>query len=195
MTTRRRKNPVRKTKSRTSKSNGLLKSILLILVVLISLALIAFAASYVYLRTSDKGEEGNLIENIQADTAGESDFTDRKEAEFLTTEAELKKKSEVIQKTALEGTWVSAENGAMFTVTNSSFTIDFPSVEAIKPMRGQISVSKNSFVTINNADMASCQGVEGNYSFELKAEDLVIKLKKDNCTQRASQLNASWFRL
>ncbi|MDO8899032.1 MAG: hypothetical protein Q7V19_15380, partial [Bacteroidales bacterium] len=161
----------------------------------ISLALIAFAASYVYLRTSDKGEEGNLIENIQADTAGESDFTDRKETEFLTTEAELKKKSEVIQKTALEGTWVSAENGAMFTVTNSSFTIDFPSVEAIKPMRGQISVSKNSFVTINNADMALCQGVEGNYSFELKGEDLVIKLKKDNCTQRASQLNAPWFRL
>ncbi|MBS4060064.1 MAG: hypothetical protein KG029_06675 [Bacteroidetes bacterium] len=195
MTTKRRRSPVRKTRSRTSKSNNFLKSVLLILVVLISLALIAFAASYVYLRNSEEGEIENSIENTPSDAESKSDFTERTEAEFLSTEAELKKKSELKQTSLLEGTWVSAENGAMFTVANSSFTIDFPSIEAVKPMRGQITVSKNSFVTVNNKDMAACQGVEGNYSFELNGEDLVIKLKKDKCTQRASQLNASWFRL
>jgi Ulp1 family protease len=195
MATKRKKSPAVKTRSRSKKSKSILNSILLLLVVLLSLAAIAFAASYVYLRTSVKKNTENRIESIESESLNESAFTEKPEAELLASESDKAQKNNLSQPSVLHGTWVSTENGAMLTVENSGFTIDFPSVEAIKPMKGTINVSKNSFVVVNKRDALTCPEIEGNYDFEFKGEDLIIKLKKDKCSQRASQLNASWFRL
>lgn len=195
MATKRRRSPAANTRSRSKKSKSLLNSILLLLVVLLSLAAIAFAASYVYLRSTDKSKVETVTENTETDEKSEAAFTEKSEAEILASDAEKTKTNSLSQPSLLQGTWVSTENGTMFTVENSSFTIDFPSVEAMKPMKGKIKVSKNSFVVLNNNEGAFCTKIEGNYSFEFKGEDLIIKLRNDECSQRANQLNASWFRL
>lgn len=179
--TKSRKTAVRKKAKKQKKS--FLQIFLQLLVILLAVALIAFAASYVHIR-KNKSEAGRAqttssempVESIASDT--------------VHTNASALKPSNSL----LQGTWVSKNDGTMFTINGNDFVIDIPSVEDVAPMKGMIVVTDSDFTVINE-ETSDCAGVKGQYSFTLLNEDVLIRLREDNCLKRSQMLDAEWFKL
>ena len=138
-----------------------LQLLLQLIVILLVLSGIALAAAYVYQRQS--GIKTN-------DLSSESNENSSQPTENLLT-----------------GTWINNDTGAMFTIEGNHFNLDFPSVEAGKPMIGKIQFSGNSFI-LNATPMNDCENITGKYTFKLHEDDLKIILVNDNCTKRAHKL-------
>ncbi len=145
-----------------------LQLLLQLIVILLVLSGIALAAAFVYQRQS--GIKTN-------DLSSESNENSSQPTENLLT-----------------GTWINNDTGAMFTIEGNHFNLDFPSVEAGKPMIGKIQFSGNSFI-LNATPMNDCENITGKYTFKLHEDDLKIILVNDNCTKRAHKLEGSWYKM
>lgn len=167
-TTRKRKTGSRRSGSSKREKNRGLKLLLQLLAIFLVLLGIAIAAAYVYQRQSG-------VKTI--DHPSESIANSSQSIENL-----------------LAGTWINSDNGAMFTIEGDHFNLDFPSVEAEKPVNGKIQFSGNSF-TLSATPMAVCENITGNYTFKLQKDDLKITLVNDDCTKRAHQLEGSWYKM
>lgn len=166
-----------------SAGKGILRLLLQVLVVLLSLALIAFAASYVYLR-----KQANNDVQKDATAAVQNNPSTALVAE---TEEHLTQKAQI---SVLEGTWVSVDNGTMLSFAAENYSIDFPSVEAGKPIKGTFTV-KGKRLNMLSSDAPGCEAIQGNYTFTIEGEDLQIFLKEDACTKRSNALVSNWFKL
>lgn len=166
-----------------SAGKGILRLLLQVLVVLLSLALIAFAASYVYLRKQANNDtEQNAAAAVQNNPST---------ALVAETEGPLTQKAQI---SVLEGTWVSADNGTMLSFVAENYSIDFPSVEAGKPVKGTFTVKGNR-LNLLSSDASGCETIKGAYTFSIEGDDLQIFLKEDACAKRSSALVSSWFKL
>lgn len=183
-TTQRRRPATKRRSEKKTTSQGFLRLLLQVLVVLLLLAVIAFAASYVYLRKQNGDAAPKSIpsskEQLMQTTSGENTKT-----ESIASKAE---------KTILEGTWVSTDNGAMLTFSADQYTIDFPSVEAVQPMKGSFLVKETMLELLSSND-PKCISAIGRYSFTFKDGDLHLKLTDDSCLRRSNLLGAVWFKL
>lgn len=188
MATRRRSGSASRRK--TAKDHPILRSLLTILIVLLSLAAIAFAASYVYLRQASKKETAKEI------TALETSPVSEMETDTATSGNQIQYgMSNSSDKQLLDGTWISTANGAMMTIKGENFNIDFPSVEFALPMKGNVKSENGTVRFVNTNPDDECGMKEGLYTFRLDGEDLYLKLKKDGCRSRTTQLATKWYRL
>lgn len=104
-------------------------------------------------------------------------------------------KEKPIQKTALEGTWVSTLNGAMLTFKDNTFQVEFPSIEERPKLKGHFKILANSLHLVNTLSDDLCGMKEGVYSFEIKGDDLTLSAQNDLCKMRKENLSTDWFKL
>lgn len=183
----RRKRKTAPTK-RTRKSNsGFLSLLLRFLVVFLILATIALAANFVHYRINLKKTGTKNINSENSLETNEDRLTD------TLLLADVIQVDEKIPTSILLGTWVNTDNGAMLTVNHDTYSIDFPSIDYIKPMKGSIVIAKDSFYVLNKHPYNNCNDIRGDYTFKFKENKLRIRKVQDNCKQRASQLHGSWL--
>ncbi|MCK9453352.1 MAG: hypothetical protein M0Q90_16765 [Bacteroidales bacterium] len=104
-------------------------------------------------------------------------------------------KDKPIQKTTLEGTWVSTLNGAMLTFKDNTFQVEFPSIEERPKLKGHFKISNNSLHLVNTLSDDLCGMKEGVYSFEIEGDDLILSVQNDSCKMRKENLSTNWFKL
>jgi len=129
-------------------------------------------------QTTDNSTNSNLAENT--------------EKNLIKPPAQ---KDKSIQKTVLEGTWVSTLNGAMLTFKANTFQVEFPSIEERPRLKGHFKISANSLHLVNTLSDDLCGMKEGVYSFEIKGDDLILSAQNDPCKMRKENLSTDWFKL
>lgn len=175
--TKRSTRPVsRKSKN---KNKTWLQWLLSVLVVFLVLGAIAMAAGYVYMRTTENNQAKTLLPSAEA----AQQINESKPSTGSNNNLKL-----------LEGTWVSTTTGAMLSLKGETFSLDFPSVEAEKPMSGNFALTENKFSVVNNGKSV-CNSIKGTYSITFAAGDLVITLLHDECGKRKNTLQSTWYKL
>ena len=105
--------------------------------------------------------------------------------------AEAKKPVSVI-----DGTWVSNYDGAMLTISGSSFTMELPGVDESGKIKGNVAYEENIVTFVYESGSSTCKGTEGHYLYSIdKNGELFFKLIKDVCESRKERMTATWFRL
>jgi len=103
--------------------------------------------------------------------------------------------SKIIEKTPLEGSWVSYYDGAILTFTGLNFTLDLPSVDSPEKITGKVAIENTIVTFYYTSGKKSCIDVEGHYQFSFDNEELTFKVIKDLCNSRKERMTANWFRL
>lgn len=185
--------PQKNTKRRrnSKKQQPALKGFLLLLVVLISLAIIAFAATHVYVRLNKQTTKRTTIEQPKPQIADTVALVEPPHTE--PPKNEVQKKTEFEQ--GLTGTWVSNRSSAMITFDGSNYTLDLPSVEDNPVIKGSFSISSGTLILKTSEGPKRCNNTTGRYSYKLKGDELTLRLQADGCTTRSNELNSSFFRL
>lgn len=160
----------RKYKRRNSKKNN---PAIVFLIIVISLAILSFVISYFV---------------IQSDSSDDKNITNKQKTEST--------KKGTIAKNNLEGTWASYNNGAMLTINGRNFSIEQPSVESLLVVRGKIVIKESTVTFVYTTQDSECGIRPGIYKFKFEGTD-EFKLTKidDNCSNRITQLVASWFKV
>lgn len=162
-------------------SAGKLQGFLKVLVVFLILALIAIAAGYVYVKQT--GTTSSIPPQEPGNTLIKEENSPTTENQSVVAE----------KKSVLEGTWVNGENGSMLSIHQSSFTLDYPSVEAGKPINGNIFIQDHKIVI--EVKTEACKTMKGSYSFKLTGDDLSIKAVNEACQKRENMFQNDWYRL
>ncbi|NQU33088.1 MAG: hypothetical protein HQ521_07620 [Bacteroidetes bacterium] len=160
----------RKSQKKSTKNN---KSFTIFFVIVIIIAIISFAITYVVMQN----DTGAIVDAIKV-------------------EKEVTTPKTVIEKSSLEGTWASYNDGAMLTIVGLTFTIELPSVEATITASGKIVVNDNVITFINTSEKSDCNVKPGIYSFSIQDNsDLTFKKIDDDCKSRITQIEAAWFKV
>lgn len=157
---------------------------LIFVLAIILIALISMGISY-YLTTSKDPvvhEWATSDENTQTSSQPE-------------TTAKVEKTTKAIEKTPLEGSWVSLYDGAILTFTGLDFVIELPSVDSPEKITGKIALEKTIVTFFYTSGKKSCLDVEGHYQFTFEGEELNFKIIKDQCASRKERMAANWFKL
>ncbi len=180
MATRKRKRSTRAVSRKSkSKNKTWLHWLLSVLVIFLVLGAIAMAAGYVYVRTTQNKKAQTLLPSAEA----AQKINESKPSAGSISNLNL-----------LEGTWVSTTTGAMLSLKGETFSLDFPSVEAEKPMSGNFGLTENKFSVVNSGKNV-CDSTKGTYSFIFKSGDLVVTVLHDECAKRKNNLQATWYKL
>jgi hypothetical protein len=185
--------PKKNTSRRRSakKQQPALKGFLLLLVVFISLAIIAFAATHVYVRLNKQTTNPATIEQPQPQIADTVAIVEPTHDEPPKTEMQKKPEFEP----GLAGTWVSNSSSAMITFEGDNYTLDLPSVEDIPIIKGSFSLSSGTIILKTAEGPHYCPKTTGRYTYKLKGDELTLRLQSDGCKTRSNELNSSFFRL
>jgi len=202
MATKRKSATKKPASKRRGKGMGLLPRLIIALLVL---AMLSLAAGYFILKWKRDKSPGiaeiSLVQETEDNNAGnisEKGKTNGNQvnpSESKNNKAEKKHTTNEKPDPALQGTWVSTMNGAMMTIAGETFALDFPSIEFKKPVKGVLKAVKASFTITDTEGDQGCGNQEGVYLYSIKGEELTIIRKKDNCSKRASTLDATWFKL
>ena len=178
---------------KTKKQQPALKGFLLLLVVLISLTIIAFAATFVYVRLNKPSKMSVSVEQaapVVPDTIA---------AEASPAPVTGPQKVEQVKKQeyepALMGTWVSNSSSAMITFEGNRYTLDMPSVEETQVIKGSFSIESGVIILKTGEGPKSCSNATGRYTYQLKGDDLTLRMQSDACKIRSNQLQSSFFRM
>ena len=98
-------------------------------------------------------------------------------------------------KTTIEGTWVSNYDGAILGINGLTFSLDLPSVDAPKTIKGVISVEQNLVTFNDGSGNSNCRNMEGHYKFRIENDEISFELIKDPCESRKERMTMSWFKL
>lgn len=195
----RKKTPTRRKKAGSKRKKNPLYKWLIILGLMVFFAI---GASYLWLRYAEKQKDlsptqvETLLPSLPESTKNGQTETSPQTNTPEKPKPERKKIDEIPpQPTWLEGTWVSSSNGAMLTFKDNTFSMDFPSVENRSPLEGRFVLNgkKIEFTGTQKDDI--CGQQIGKYTVSPDGKDIVIKCLSDDCNRRASNLEASWFRL
>lgn len=152
-----------------------------ILFVAILLAAIAALIAYYLSRPGDKQKKDNTP------PASQIQLKENKPAVISSTPE--------ASKTALEGNWVSDENGTMLEIHGNKFSMDSPSVDNHTYYEGAISISGNTVTFTFKGNKMPCPNQPGSYTFHIKDKQLILKEKEDSCTTRTAKLSGVWAHL
>ena len=106
-----------------------------------------------------------------------------------------RKKPKTIEKTPLEGSWVSMYDGAILTFTGLNFSLDMPSVDSPEKITGKIAIESTIVTFYNTGGKKICLDDEGHYQFTFENDELNFKVIKDQCASRKERMTANWFKL
>lgn len=191
--------PKRKSRSKTHKHSKSQPGIILILLLIVVAAIVL---SY-FITGGNYGQYFNRMkETITSVSNPENEQNTNTLTGAKTTDSEEKStanlpvpKEKPVQKTVLEGTWVSTLNGAMLTFKDNTFQVEFPSIEERPKLKGHFRVTDNTIHLVNTLSDDLCGMKEGVYSFEIKGEDLILSVQNDSCKMRKENLSTDWFKL
>ena len=122
------------------------------------------------------------------------DWVANKENTEMVLEKEVQK-PKAIEKTPLEGSWVSNYDGAILTFTGLDFVVELPSVDSPEKISGKIAIEKTIVTFYYTNGKKSCIDVEGHYQFSFDKDEIFFKVIKDQCASRKERMTATWFRL
>ncbi len=149
-------------------------SILLIIIAL--LAILSYALSFLFIN----------------DASGEQEMITQKPNRL--TKDELPK-GDVKIITPINGRWYSTYDGAILTIDGTSFSLEIPSVDEAKAVKGTLALTGNEVTLKYDNSSKTCAGIAGRYHWKLEGQDkLVFKLINDDCKARSERMNAEWER-
>lgn len=185
-----RKRPVKKTgkKERTPA----------FFLVVIVIAVVAIAVSYFYLTNTSEEESDGIFSPVTNLFTTPDDSTKAADESLLKPEDEAEEKTipvEQVEKTIIEGTWVSTLNGAMLSFEGNRFKLEFPSIEKRAMLQGHFKIMGGKIHLVNTLSDDLCGMENGTYSFTVKGEDLILKSENDPCKMRKENLSTDWFKL
>ena len=154
-------------------------STITLVIIIIILAIISVVTAYFMLDEEDKPSQ-DLIENLT-----KTSNTD------VNTENTIENKVT----TPIDGTWVSNYDGAMLTISGTTFSIEMPSVDASSKDKGSIAVQETIVSFTNTSGNKACIGKEGHYNFSFIDDELMLNKIKDPCDSRAQRMSETWFKL
>ncbi len=90
----------------------------------------------------------------------------------------------------IEGCWMSTTGGAVLTMKDFEYRIDFMGVDSGKPVIGTYAVENNTITFSNKQD--PCKETKGTYEVDFDKHEISFKCKDDDCTKRKSTLVTDW---
>ncbi|MBZ0241899.1 MAG: hypothetical protein K8F24_01670 [Bacteroidales bacterium] len=196
---KKRSTPRRKSSTASRKRGknqpGTILVLLLIVVAAIVLSYFVTGGNYSQYFKRMKETITTVSDSGNEQTADNQSSTKMTESADQSTEKLPAQKDKPLQKTALEGTWVSTLNGAMLTFKDNTFQVEFPSIEERPKLKGHFKISANSLHLVNTLSDDLCGMKEGVYSFEIKGDDLILSAQDDLCKMRKENLSTDWFKL
>jgi hypothetical protein len=198
MATRRKSTPAASKK----KKGGLGRTIILVIISIVVLAAVALSISYFYIKSDRKSapdiKEIAIKEPQKTTNELASDYQNgqSKSSPIELNEKEVSQNQKQNKnKSSIDGTWVSTTNGAMLSLENESYLIDFPSVEKIEPLNGHFVVKDKNITFIATGKSEACGTEPGQYTFSFVEKDLVFNMIGDKCDKRSKSITARWFKL
>lgn len=91
---------------------------------------------------------------------------------------------------SIEGCWMSTTGGAVLTMKDFEYRIDFMGVDSGKPIIGTYLVENNIITFSNKQD--PCKETKGTYEVDFDKHEISFKCKNDDCTKRKSTLVTDW---
>ena len=203
------KKPISKPKKKGSskkKSNSFITRLIIIIFVLI------FAAFFVLKFTKNIGskdkkqnpktevvkkekkdkQEKREESKDKKDKKEEKEKTEKKKDKSTKENKEQEKKA--TETTAVEksisGTWMSTTGGAVLTMKNKEYRLDFMGVDSDAPIIGTYSVDGDLITFTNKKD--PCKDVKGLYEVRFNKQEIGFKCKSDDCTKRKATLPTEW---
>ena len=98
-------------------------------------------------------------------------------------------KNEFKELKTLNGCWLSSEHGAVITIDEYGYRIDFSNVDAGRPMTGNYFI-ENNLITFTS-DGNECED-DGIYRITFYKKNISLSCKNDGCTERRNVLEADW---
>lgn len=170
----------KKRRSRKKPNNN--NSIITLIIIIVILAIISVITAYFVLGDDEKQIPDLFEEIVSPENPGE----EIKNIESI---------EEITVKTAIDGTWVSNYDGAMLTISGTTFSIEMPSVDASSKVSGRLAVEKTIVSFSNTSGNEACLGKEGHYNYSFIDGELMLNKIKDPCDSRSQRMIDTWFKL
>lgn len=189
------KKPISKPKKKGSskkKSSNFITRLIIIIFVLI------FAAFFILKFTKNIGSKDKK-QTQKTEVVKKQEKKDMKEKKEKKDKEEKKEKKDKEEKKAAEtkavetsitGTWMSTTGGAVLTMKNKEYRLDFMGVDSDAPIIGIYSVDGDLITFVNKKD--PCKDVKGLYEVKFNKNEIGFKCKSDECTKRKATLPTEW---
>lgn len=189
------KKPISKPKKKGSskkKSSNFITRLIIIIFVLI------FAAFFILKFTKNIGSKDKK-QTQKTEVVKKQEKKDMKEKKEKKDKEDKKEKKDKEDKKAAEtravetsitGTWMSTTGGAVLTMKNKEYRLDFMGVDSDAPIIGIYSVDGDLITFVNKKD--PCKDVKGLYEVKFNKNEIGFKCKSDECTKRKATLPTEW---
>ncbi len=192
------KKPISKPKKKGSskkKSSNFITRLIIIIFVLI------FAAFFILKFTKNIGskDKKQTQKTEVVKKQEKKDMKEKMEKKDKEDKEEKKEKKDKEDKKAAEtkavetsitGTWMSTTGGAVLTMKNKEYRLDFMGVDSDAPIIGTYSVNGDLITFVNKKD--PCKDVKGLYEVKFNKNEIGFKCKSDECTKRKATLPTEW---
>lgn len=171
------KKPISKPKKKGSskkKSSNFITRLIIIIFVLI------FAAFFIlkFMKNIGSKDKKQTQKTEVVKKQEKKDKEDKKAAETKAVE------------TSITGTWMSTTGGAVLTMKNKEYRLDFMGVDSDAPIIGTYSVNGDLITFVNKKD--PCKDVKGLYEVKFNKNEIGFKCKSDDCIKRKATLPTKW---
>lgn len=186
------KKPISKPKKKGSskkKSSNFITRLIIIIFVLI------FAAFFILKFTKNIGSKDKK-QTQKTEVVKKQEKKDMKEKMEKMEKKEKKDKEDKkaaetkAVETSITGTWMSTTGGAVLTMKNKEYRLDFMGVDSDAPIIGTYSVNGDLITFVNKKD--PCKDVKGLYEVKFNKNEIGFKCKSDECTKRKATLPTEW---
>lgn len=130
-------------------------------------------------KKADKKSDKKDVDKNKKKSDKKSDKKDDKNAE----------ETKVVEK-GITGTWMSTTGGAVLTMKNNEYRIDFMGVDSDAAIIGTYTVDGDMITFVNKKD--PCKDAKGLYEVRFHKQEIGFKCKSDDCTKRKATLPTEW---
>ncbi len=183
------KKPISKPKKKGSskkKSSNFITRLIIIIFVLI------FAAFFILKFTKNIGskDKKQTQKTEVVKKQEKKDMKEKMEKKEKKDKEEKKAAETKAVETSITGTWMSTTGGAVLTMKNKEYRLDFMGVDSDAPIIGTYSVNGDLITFVNKKD--PCKDVKGLYEVKFNKNEIGFKCKSDECTKRKATLPTEW---
>ena len=178
--------PKKKGSSKKKKSGNIFTKIIVIIFVVILVFFFIFSMFRPSGKTG-KVEKPKVEQNVKVEE--KKDKQDKKYKKDKKDKENKKIETKVVEK-SITGTWMSTTGGAVLTMKDGEYRLDFMGVDSDAAIIGTYSVDGDRITFKNTSD--PCKGIEGVYDVRFEKQEISFKCKSDECTKRKATLPTEW---
>lgn len=151
-------------------------------------------------KTDNNTEVTEIVKNdISASVKDIKKEEKKKEPEKTTNDKDTSKTEKPVAehvndktniKASINGYWLSTSEGAVLTMNDDSYSIDFAGIDASNPIAGTYKLQDKKIIF--STDAGSCKGEIGIYRIILDKHDIKFICEDDNCLKRKATLTTEW---